>query len=102
MEPLKIIYDGYEIEIKSGGTDSMPIISMRKMITNTIEPDVIKLPTTIPCPDTPPHGWWENPPMWWYNPTVTTPVVDRTTYITSITSELENHIKEKINEQNEN
>ena len=88
MEPLKIIYDGYEIEIKSGGIDSMPIISMRKMITNTIEPDVIKLPTTIPSPM--PPAWWENPPMWWYSPTVTTPIVDKTIYKTTNISELEN------------
>ena len=39
MEPLKIIYDGYEIEIRSGGCDSMPIVSMKKMVSNKPEVD---------------------------------------------------------------
>ncbi len=76
MEPLKLIYDGYEIEIRSGG-ESMPIVTMRKMVTNTPEPDLtIKLPRTIKATEYPKWwetvpSWWENPPMWWYNPSVT-------------------------------
>ncbi|MBQ6503162.1 MAG: hypothetical protein IJI57_04545 [Flexilinea sp.] len=72
MEPLKLIYDGYEIEIRSGG-ESMPIVTMRKMVTNLPEKDTIRLPKTILPADwakTAP-SWWEQPPMWWYNPTVT-------------------------------
>ena len=46
MEPLKLIYDGYEIEIRSCG-ESMPIVTMHKIQTNTIENDVPKLPKTI-------------------------------------------------------
>ena len=67
-EPLKLIYDGYEIEIKSGGFDTMPIVTMRKMVTNTIEDDTIKLPRTIEYERTVPPTWWENPPMWWTEP----------------------------------
>ena len=81
MEPLRLIYDGYEIEIRSGG-DSMPIVTMRKMVTNTQEPDTIKLPRTIEVTDyrkwweypnwwESAPNWWQQPPMWWYNPTVT-------------------------------
>ena len=50
MEPVKIIFDGYEIEIRSGG-GSMPIVTMRKMVTNAPEPDTIKLPKTTEVED---------------------------------------------------
>ena len=68
MEPLKLIYDGYEIEIKSGGINSMPIVTMRKVVTNTIEEHTIKLPRTIEYERTVPPSWWEQPPMWWTEP----------------------------------
>ena len=92
MEPLKLIYDGYEIEIRSGGIDTMPIVSMKKIVTNIPESDTIKLPRTIEYPN--PPTWWENPPMWWYEPTVTTPVKGGTVYETTNTSELEHYIRE--------
>ena len=68
MEPLKLIYDGYEIEISSGGINATPVIKMRKMVTNTIEDDAIKLPRTIEYERTVPPAWWESPPMWWTEP----------------------------------
>lgn len=79
MEPLRLIYDGYEIEIRSCG-ESMPIVTMHKIQTNTIENDIPKLPKTIRGIDyqkTTPDwwenypSWWQQPPMWWYNPSVT-------------------------------
>ena len=85
MEPVKIIFDGYEIEIRSGG-ESMPIVTMRKMVTNAPEPDTIKLPKTTEVEDwrKSAPSWWENPPMWWYNPTVTSEP-DGNTVIGSVT-----------------
>ena len=79
MEPLRLIYDGYEIEIRSYGK-SMPIVTVRKIQANTIETDVPELPKTIKDIDyqktTPAWwenypSWWQQPPMWWYNPSVT-------------------------------
>ena len=85
MEPLKIIYDGYEIEIRSGGCDSMPIVSMRKMVSNKpeVDEDFYKKMMEEALRDyQQQRGWWENPPMWlypvspqpsdwWYKPYVT-------------------------------
>ena len=66
MEPLILTYDGYEIEIRSCG-ESMPIVTMHKIQTNTIENDVPKLPIdyqkTIP-------DWLENYPLWWQQPLI--------------------------------
>lgn len=69
MEPLKVIYDGYEIEIRSGG-DSMPIVTMKKIETNTINENTIKKYLEDYMKTPPYKGWWENPPMW-LNPNIT-------------------------------
>lgn len=69
MEPLKVIYDGYEIEIRSGGYDSMPIVNMRKMVSNNpeVDEDFYKKMLNEAL-----KGYqeqlWKNPPMWWENP----------------------------------
>lgn len=69
MEPLKIIYDGYEIEIRSGGCDSMPIVSMKKMVSNKPEVDedfYKKMMEEALKGYQQQRGWWENPLMWLY------------------------------------
>ena len=69
MEPLKIIYDGYEIEIRSGGCDSMPIVSMKKMVSNKpeVDEDFYKKMTEEALKGyQQQRGWWENPLMWLY------------------------------------
>lgn len=63
MEPLKVIYDGYEIEIRSGG-DSIPIVTMKKIETNTINENIIKKYLEDYMKKPLQQGWWENPPMW--------------------------------------
>lgn len=78
MEPIKLIYDGYEIEIRSGGKNEMPIVKMQKMVSNSHEEKTyLPKPQDITYPTDwykQAPAWWENPPMWYVDrPSVTMP-----------------------------